>query len=186
MFHFIFRSTKEIQSSHTSVEDIFSRKLTAEEKLQLLKVVNSTDTIFPASDVHNNLQKTVLTNNPNITTNSFFSRLPESKTDSVTLNAVLPRYVLLKKDRLRGAYAFLGSQSTYVNVSFYIHQDQIRRQAWWELREKISSPSSDPCFDVIRHPTLNSNAIDAQVLSLITFNERVSDSLFGKVFNNYG
>ncbi|CAH8871973.1 unnamed protein product [Trichobilharzia szidati] len=180
------RSTKEIQSSHTSVEDIFSRKLTPEEKLQLLKVVNSTDTIFPASDVYNNLPKTLLTNNPNITTNSFLSKLPESKTDSVTLNAVLPRYVLLKKDRLRGAYAFLGSQSTYVNVSFYIHQDQIRRQAWWELREKISSPSSDPCFDVIRHPTLNSNAIDAQVLSLITFNERVSDSLFGKVFNNYG
>ncbi|TNN19135.1 Piezo-type mechanosensitive ion channel component 2 [Schistosoma japonicum] len=176
------RSTKEIQSSHTSVEDIFSRKLSPLEKLQLLMVLNSTNSIFPSSDYKRNTTYTTFINNDNMSTMSHQSRI-----DSVTLNAVLPRYVLLKKDKLRGAYAFLGNPQTYVNVSFHMHQDLTSRQAWWELKEKTNnSPTSDPCFEVIRHPTLSINAIEANVLSILTFNERVSDSLFGKVFNNYG
>ncbi|CAH8672918.1 unnamed protein product [Schistosoma rodhaini] len=177
------RSTKEIQSSHTSVEDIFSRKLSPSEKLQLLMVLNSTNFTFPLSDSNrNSLYRTSIMNN-----NSMLARSYQSRIDSVILNSVLPRYVLLKKDKLRGAYAFLGDPQTYVNVSFHIHQDLISHQTWWELKEKInSSPSSDPCFEVIRHPTLSNNAVEANVLSVLTFNERVSDSLFGKVFNNYG
>ncbi|KAH9591775.1 hypothetical protein MS3_00003931 [Schistosoma haematobium] len=179
------RSTKEIQSSHTSVEDIFSRKLSPSEKLQLLMVLNSTNSIFPLSDSNkNSLYRTSIMNNNNY---SMLTRSHQSRIDSVILNSVLPRYVLLKKDKLRGAFAFLGDPQTYVNVSFHIHQDFISHQAWWELKEKInSSSSSDPCFEVIRHPTLSNNAVEANVLSILTFNERVSDSLFGKVFNNYG
>ncbi|CAH8569410.1 unnamed protein product [Schistosoma turkestanicum] len=180
------RSTKEIQSSHTSVEDIFSRKLSPSEKLQLLKVLNSTNPIFPSSNYHkHSMHRTPasMTNN----NNSISMASHHSPIDPVILNSVLPRYVLLKKDKLRGAYAFLGNPQTYVNVSFHIHQDLVSHQAWWELKETINnSLSSDPCFEVIRHPTLSSNAVEANVLSVLTFNERVSDSLFGKVFSNYG
>lgn len=148
-------------------------------------VLNSTNSIFPLSDSNkNSLYTTSIMNNNNY---SMLTRSHQSRIDSVILNSVLPRYVLLKKDKLRGAFAFLGDPQTYVNVSFHIHQDFISHQAWWELKEKInSSSSSDPCFEVIRHPTLSNNAVEANVLSILTFNERVSDSLFGKVFNNYG
>lgn len=99
----------------------------------------------------------------------------------------MPRYVLLRKDRLRAAYAKLGQKETYVNVSFNIHHDRLQTQSWWELKEREGREPVDPCFEVLRGSVLGSkNRARAKVLSIVTYNERVSDSLFGKVFSNYG
>ncbi|THD25151.1 Piezo-type mechanosensitive ion channel component, partial [Fasciola hepatica] len=99
----------------------------------------------------------------------------------------MPRYVLLRKDRLRAAYAKLGQKETYVNVSFNIHHDRLQTQSWWELKEREGPEPVDPCFEVLRGSVLGSKQrAAAKVLSIVTYNERVSDSLFGKVFSNYG
>ncbi|CAH8465090.1 unnamed protein product [Dicrocoelium dendriticum] len=166
------RQTKEIQTGQTSVEDIFSRTLLWEEKLQLLHILNGTFVDKSISSIaHDNSPSgTIVSNHP----------------DAVTLNAVIPRYYILRKDRLRTAFAKLGEKSTYVNVSFILHRDPVNTQSWWELKERTTTGSSDPCFERIRLPTLGASASSAKVLSIVTFNERVSDSLFGKVFSNYG
>ncbi|KAG5443888.1 Piezo-type mechanosensitive ion channel component 2 [Clonorchis sinensis] len=159
------RKTKEIQTSQISVEDIFSRKLQPLEKIELYGVLNTT----AVGSAYNNTQvkpsSRVISSSP------------------VTLNAVMPRYLVLKRDRLRPAYATLGLESTYINVSFVIHRDPAKNQSWWELKERAIT-SSDACFEKLRFPTLGDSWADA--LSIMTFNERVSDSLFGKWFFTYG
>ncbi|KAF7259523.1 hypothetical protein EG68_03142 [Paragonimus skrjabini miyazakii] len=169
------RQTKEIQTSQTSVEDIFSRKLELVEKQQLLQVLNGTSTASPYRSTA--LEYGIL--HSEAPTHTF-------ALDAVTLNAVMPRYVLLRKDRLRAAFARLGVRETYVNVSFVIHRDPATPQSWWELKERVTAPLSDPCFEHLRTPTLGTSGSAVKVLSVVTFNERVSDSLFGKVFSNYG
>ncbi|KAF6778869.1 hypothetical protein AHF37_01475 [Paragonimus kellicotti] len=169
------RQTKEIQTSQTSVEDIFSRKLELVEKQQLLHVLNGTSTASPYRSTA--LEYGLL--HSEAPTHTF-------ALDAVTLNAVMPRYVLLRKDRLRAAFARLGLRETYVNVSFVIHRDPVTPQSWWELKERVTAPLSDPCFERLRTPTLGTSGSAVKVLSVVTFNERVSDSLFGKVFSNYG
>ncbi|KAF8565390.1 hypothetical protein P879_05239 [Paragonimus westermani] len=169
------RQTKEIQTSQTSVEDIFSRKLELVEKQQLLQVLNGTSTASPYRSAA--LEYGLLHSEAPIHTFAL---------DAVTLNAVMPRYVLLRKDRLRAAFARLGVRETYVNVSFVIHRDPVTPQSWWELKERVTAPLSDPCFERLRTPTLGTSGSAVKVLSIVTFNERVSDSLFGKVFSNYG
>ncbi|KAF5394700.1 hypothetical protein PHET_10589 [Paragonimus heterotremus] len=169
------RQTKEIQTSQTSVEDIFSRKLELVEKQQLLQVLNGTSTASPYRSTA--LEYGLL--HSEAPTHTF-------ALDAVTLNAVMPRYVLLRKDRLRAAFARLGVRETYVNVSFVIHRDPLTPQSWWELKERVTAPLSDPCFERLRTPTLGTSGSAVKVLSVVTFNERVSDSLFGKVFSNYG
>ncbi|TGZ63042.1 hypothetical protein CRM22_007115 [Opisthorchis felineus] len=159
------RKTKEIQTSQISVEDIFSRKLQPLEKIELYDVLNTTAVGSAANNTQVKLSSRVLSSSP------------------VTLNAVMPRYLVLKRDRLRPAYATLGRENTYINVSFVIHRDPAKNQSWWELKERAIT-SSDACFEKLRFPTLGDSWADA--LSIMTFNERVSDSLFGKWFFTYG
>ncbi|KER24443.1 hypothetical protein T265_07873 [Opisthorchis viverrini] len=159
------RKTKEIQTSQISVEDIYSRKLQPLEKIELYGVLNTTAVGSASNNTQVKPSSRVLSSSP------------------VTLNAVMPRYLVLKRDRLRPAYATLGLENTYINVSFVIHRDPAKNQSWWELKERAIT-SSDACFEKLRFPTLGDSWADA--LSIMTFNERVSDSLFGKWFFTYG
>uniref|UniRef100_A0A183AAC9 Piezo_RRas_bdg domain-containing protein n=1 Tax=Echinostoma caproni TaxID=27848 RepID=A0A183AAC9_9TREM len=140
--------------------------LSQAEKHQLLRVLNQSS------------PETVL-DNPLLPKRSMFRA-----SEAVVLDAVMPRYLLLRKDRLRAAYAKLGQKETYVNVSFHIHHDHLQTQSWWELKEREGPEPADPCFEVLRESVLGPR--QRAVLSIVTYNERVSDSLFGKVFSNYG
>nr|QQY02591.1 piezo-type mechanosensitive ion channel component [Cryptocotyle lingua] len=157
------RKPQEFQTYQISVKSVFSRELQASEKLNLYKVLNGT---------------TLNVRGPRV-------KLPPRIQGSspVTLNAVMPRYLVLTKDRLREGYAKLGLNDTFVNVSFVIHRDLANKQAWWELKERIDI-SFDPCFELFRAPMLGDSSGD--VVSILTFNDRVSDNILGKMFSTYG
>ncbi|CAL8073643.1 unnamed protein product [Calicophoron daubneyi] len=162
LVHSLFRcrrAPKEIQNSQTSVEVITSRPLKQQEKQQLFILLNGTE----ATD----------------------KGVPVTQGISATLTSVIPRYYLLRKDSMKRAYGYLGHKETYLNVTLEIHRDKATHRTWWEIKEETCS--SDPCFEILRSSLLGQTAsINPTVLSQLTFNERVSDSLFGKVFNNYG
>ncbi|VDN44574.1 unnamed protein product [Dibothriocephalus latus] len=109
-----------------------------------------------------------------------------ANTLSVQLNHAFPRFLLAQKNSLRNASGNLAKYYTYVNISASLHRDPATTQYWWVLEEVgLADP---PCYGTINNLTEAARSYRSpfRSLSIITFNERVSDNILGKIFSSYG
>lgn len=121
--------------------------------------------------------------NPLGSTGDAVDRVGETR---VQLNYAFPRFLLANKDALRNASGNLGWPYTYVNISASLHMDELSRQYWWRLQEV--GLVGAPCYGSVNNLTeadMNFQSPN-RLLSIVTFNERVSDNLIGKIFSSYG
>ncbi|KAL7054603.1 hypothetical protein AAHC03_025949 [Spirometra sp. Aus1] len=155
------RSQKEVDSSARYVEQYFQRPLTFKERDQLFRILE----VGKTADGENNGSASNL---------------------SVQLNHAFPRFLLAQKNSLRNASGNLAKYYTYVNISASLHRDPVTTQYWWVLEEVgLAEP---PCYGTINNLTEADRTYrsPSRSLSIITFNERVSDNILGKIFSSYG
>lgn len=150
------RPQKEVDSSSRRVEQFFNRPLSAEERAGFLDILAANDAPL---------------GNPR---------------PSVKLDFAFPRFLFAQRNNLRNASGNLAQPYTYVNISASLQKSPALDRQWWVLEEiGIADP---PCYGTLNNRTDDQMSFHSpsRSLSIIVFNERVSDNILGKIFSSYG
>ncbi|VEL07845.1 unnamed protein product [Protopolystoma xenopodis] len=130
------RPPKEYQSGSLVVDSVYTRKITTDEREELLQELSST---IPYSSQNT---ATDLRRSANVPASSSpFSKLPHS---GIWLRRVVPRFYLAKKDTIRPAPSSLSPHKSAIDIRVLLRCGNSSR-SWWELQTQTIG--IDTCFN---------------------------------------
>lgn len=173
-FLFILSPSRAVDLSSTRVEQYFNRPLSWRERGELFSVLNES------------FHSSTATSSASFDDDEIADATFPTSRASVRLDLAFPRFLFAQRDRLRNASSNLAQPYTYINVSATLQHDPLTAQRWWRLEELgLAAP---PCYASINNISQADMAFrdPRRSLSIVIFNERVSDNLLGKIFSSYG